>query len=624
MIKSNILRLLLSATFTFVAPNIHGQYAEEGHEISYDLHKIAQGFEFFDSSFKDKRVFFTGEDHRYIESNNNISIVFTKYLNKHFGVNHLILELGYTWGTILNTYVQTGDTAIFDVIKKSSYIAHYDYFNQLYFYNKTLPDSQKIIITGIDVTRDYSVCIHYLNYLIPNKSLPPDNIIVNIESIKALSAYLSTLSSDNQNSVKKEYYSYYKSIDSVIVNFHQHKADYQIFLDSNYTEFAKIIQCLEDNIVWNHYDNSKMIQKYIYREQYMLQEFKKLLAKYPNDKFYGQFGRCHIGQNADENECDWYNFRPIATRISELNNGEMKGKVMTIAIIYTDGIYYRDRLSDRINDLIDITPKNKIYAYDYNSDIKTTDSTDFAPAKYNYVIIDNKSQLPVSYTDSGPVYTRKIPRSNNAYYTSFGFNRSYSFLPLISSISLNKLNTALGANPLFKDFTTPIITNSIYFEKIRFRKNKGSSWGVDIGQDQVQQRDVDTGSSVRFGGFNTNLSFKIYRSFFKKRLLWLDLGLKLGYSQKHLTFEYPNNTKPTLGGFVVTESSKYRSSAFCFTPTLGASVFLFQGILIGAEGGYIGQSEKTTTWREKGRKIYGPNQRWSSIFGAFRVAFIFN
>lgn len=601
------------------------QSNNSGYKITFDENKDAVGLEFLDSSLSYKRVIFTGEDHRYIESNNNISLAFTKYLYKKFGVRHLILELGYTWGTVLDKYVQTGDSMIFEVIKKSSYVTHYEYFKDLYNFNKSLPDSEKIIITGIDITRDYTVCIHYLSYLLSDKGIPSDDIIVSIESIKALSDYLNNLSNGESSEYNSSLYSYYNSIDSIISNFYNNKSSYQALLDSNYTEFSRIIKCLEDNKIWHHLDINDMIQKFIYREQFMLKEFEKLLTQYPNDKFYGQFGRCHIGQNGDENECNWYNFRPIATRITELQNVEMKGKVMTLAIIYTDGLFYREKLSEQINDLIDTTPENSVFVYPLVSETNDSDSTEIVPSKYNYVIIDNRSKLPVSYTDSGPIYKWDDLESFKNSFAFLGYSRNYAMLPQLYWNSLNTLNRALRANSLFTDFSTPIVSQTFAFDMLYFRKKFGRGWGIDFSNDLMQHRDVDTASSVKLGGSSANFSFNYYLKLFNvsKIGFWIDWSLRLGYNSKYLLFEYNNNSRPTLIGFDNIETTKFKSSTFNIIPTFGFSIIAHETLMIGVEGGYNWQTGKTK-WKQGKNIVSGPSQNWSSGFYSLKTAFIIN
>ncbi|MCZ2130969.1 MAG: hypothetical protein LC109_11995 [Bacteroidia bacterium] len=620
-----MMKLLLPLLFVFGLFLSATAQKTQGYEISFDANKNAIGFEVLDSSFRNKQVFFTGEDHRFIENNNEISLAFTKYLHQKFGVRHLLLELGYTWGKILNTYIQTGDSAIFEVIKKSSYISHYDYFNQLYFYNKSLPDSEKIIITGIDVTRDYTVCMHYLNYLIPRKPTPSDDIIVSVESIKALSEYLYDQSRSGDGYNNSVSYSYSASIDSIIANFHRYEDSYKTFLDTQYTEFAKIIKCLEDNEVWRNYDNNNMIQKFIFREQFMLKEFEKLYKQYPNDKFYGQFGRCHIGQTSDGNECEWYNFRPIATRISELNNNELKGKMMTLAIIYTDGLAYKDKLSDQINSLIAQTPKNSIYIYPYENNVSQTDSADFAPSKYNYVIIDNKSKLPVSYTDSGPVYTWKNLDKYKTPYTLIGYGRNFAMLPEVQKKPLNNLNQALGANPLFTDFKTPIISQTIYIDFINFSKKSGRGWGIDFSNDLAQTRDIDSVTTLRFGGMSANFRMHYLRKLFSVSEfgLWLNSSLRLGYDSKYLQIQYPDKSRPALLGFDNIATAKFKTASFNVIPTLGLAAFVFKSLMIGADCGYNWQTGKTS-WKQGGNRVQGPSQKWSSAFYSLKMALIFN
>ena len=590
----------------------------ENSEISIDSNQNGVSFDMFDSSFKDKRVFFTGEDHRYIESNNNYSLAFMKYLHQKHGVRHMIIELGQTWGKLLNTYVQTGDSVIFELIKKSSYVSYQQYFKKLYEFNKDLPDEEKIIITGIDVTRSFSISVHYLNHLIPQRKLAPDEILVNVEAIRSLSIFLVESDKKDREQGRSLFsappYSFYNSLDSILSNYNDYRSLYENYLDTNFTEFAAVMKGLEEHLVWRKYESKNMIQKFIFREQFMLKQFEKLLSQYPEDKFYGQFGRCHIGQNTSENDCEWYGIRPIATRMNEMNNEAIQGKVMTLAIIYTDGMSYKMKLSESINEMINNTPKNSIHVFPYSEDILNPDSTaDFAlPARYNYVIIDSKSKLPLSYTDSGPSYDRLYNFYDDAY-SIFGVSLSSKLS------SLNNLNQSLSVNAAFSHFSRPIEIVTYFYERSSIGGRWGTGYGFDFGKVVSQSKSLDTHSIINLRGFQAHGRVHLIYRLGKNRNTWLQSSLQLGYAQQQVRFDYINPNTTTIGGFENFETTTFRSPYFSVIPSVNLSRMFWNFILVGVEGGYSWHASKSV-WRESGKTIVGPNQKWGGLYYGIKAS----
>jgi hypothetical protein len=79
---------------------------------------------------------------------------FIKHLHEVYGIKDVFMEMGYAAAWFFNQYLRTGDSSI---LKDNHLIflwGQYSYFwNRLYLYNTSVPDSMKISIHGIDFER---------------------------------------------------------------------------------------------------------------------------------------------------------------------------------------------------------------------------------------------------------------------------------------------------------------------------------------------------------------------------------------------------------------------------------------------------------------------------------------
>jgi hypothetical protein len=99
-------------------------------------------------------AFFLGECHT-IDFEPEFKYNFIKHLNSKYAVRDVFMEIGYSAAYFFNQYLQTGDIAILKENSLPYLRGNYEIFWQdLYNYNKVLPDSLKIVIHGIDFERN--------------------------------------------------------------------------------------------------------------------------------------------------------------------------------------------------------------------------------------------------------------------------------------------------------------------------------------------------------------------------------------------------------------------------------------------------------------------------------------
>ena len=129
--------------------------------------------ESFNKIIKDKKIIFTNEMHG-VNENSIIQTKVSQYLIDNWGLKYILVEGGYAAGTILNTYIQTGDEELLNQYKKIYLMnkfnntSYYDYMKSLFEKNKELSEEHKIRIIGIDSIENVPCVKMFIDLLIKN------------------------------------------------------------------------------------------------------------------------------------------------------------------------------------------------------------------------------------------------------------------------------------------------------------------------------------------------------------------------------------------------------------------------------------------------------------------------
>ncbi|MFP5470559.1 MAG: hypothetical protein ACLGGV_03110 [Bacteroidia bacterium] len=328
--------------------------AQQYNQIFIDSNST-DDFSLIEKEFKDKRVVMLGENHLFRKSNYKLEFKILKHLNKHYGIDHLLLEFGYSIGWLADTYIQTGDTAIKEVVKDYFYPEFQALFDSIRTLNLSLDTiyCPQVRITSIDIERSIPIAVKVASMLLPSDSIHAhDSINFHIETIRSLASYSDRLikkSSDNAevnvfSSGFYEDFNFYSSIKPIIANVKKYEAHYRAYLGEDCEHFFKIFEGLDKAEQWNDYLNSRAIQYVILREEYLYNSFIKYLHDNPEAKVLMQFGRCHTIPDKTNSNCAFDAFKSLAYRIKHSNNSEIKGKIFTLPIVYLNS--YADGFSD--------------------------------------------------------------------------------------------------------------------------------------------------------------------------------------------------------------------------------------------------------------------------------------
>jgi hypothetical protein len=66
----------------------------------------------------------------------------------------------------------------------------------------------------------------------------------------------------------------------------------------------------------------------------MGRKFQQLLAADTTQKFFGQFGRCHVAYSKQDNDCGWYNYHSVCNKVRTNYFHGDSSKIVSIALFY--------------------------------------------------------------------------------------------------------------------------------------------------------------------------------------------------------------------------------------------------------------------------------------------------
>ncbi|GEM_PF-879961 len=571
------------------------------------------GLALLDDTLSQFRVFITGENHTYTESNARLWLKMIKYLHANAGVRNIMFEYGYTYGYLVNEYLQTGDTTLFSSIDQFAYKEYSAVIKELREFNEALPDSAKLYFAAIDIDRGIYPVAKMLAHMLPADSVPiPDSIYIHVASLKSLMEY-NDFKLDEQDDENNPYsrgrgfkFKTGATLDLVQKNFLECKELYKEYLGDGYTDFENIIvNKYNDRKLWEEYETDGAIQEYIYRENYMHNNFLKEQALHPGN-WFGQFGRCHTTKvQQTSNSCEWFKFNSLADRIKNTKGGEFKDAVMTIAVVYDSDRNFGPERSgeyELFNKYFEDLPANRIALIDLSKDtaLNKNFGTDF-----NFLFVNSFTQYGSSYDYLNDWESEKDVRIK----VLGGYTQTL--------MDLNKLSDRYikdGSRQGFNNLRTS-------WELTFMAQDERTATGFTFGSYLSEEQSIDTTDFKLSGYYVKNF---VYLDVFKNSK-WLDImpGIGVAYNKLKMksieTTSAPNLSNGFLGK---TKTSFSTNDAFVFD--LGFIIDLnIKKLTIGYQSGYI-LDVSNKNWKSNGKiDDTTPETSFTGEYNTFRVGFNF-
>lgn len=396
------------------------------HYINLSTDNLSNSFKPLEEAVKEKKYFFSGENHMFSTSNSNIELQLFKYLNKKAQVNHFLVEFGYGTGWVINQYINHSNKEIDSIVYRQFSDDFIALFDSLKTYNKKL--KEKFTVHGVDIQRSNELAFETMYYLLPNAKLPvPDSIKKEIDLIRYVQGYVKQTA---KNAVKlKRSYSIYELESILKKSFEAHTALYEKYLGETFPNFEKCILSFFDGVEWKRHELKETPYATIYREEKLYKNFKALANEFPNDHFYGQFGRAHISQvRYTSPNLGTYNFEPMVAKINHSDDTLIANKTLSIGIFYSnsDGSdYYEIYQNNAIQKAYSNLKKDCVILVNTAQENQLDSAL---KAWYPFIIVNNKS----IYKEAKGVY-------DIGY---FGLEFTYGF----HAIDFASTNTFFGTN----------------------------------------------------------------------------------------------------------------------------------------------------------------------------------
>lgn len=561
-------------------------------------------FSIFDSTALKSNVFFIGENHEYRKANTQLQISFIKYLQKKTGLRHIVMEFGFSRGWLVNNYINSVDSSYSEILKLYSYPEYFNYYRELRNFNLSLPDSARLSVYGIDIERFHDTPFKALSLLLP-KTTPPDSIALSIESLQGIAAAIDaflkenklkkTDSDNDRGFVNFNYrlYSSEKTANSLVDDFLIHEKYYDEYLgDSCFLLYKRIILQLKEEAVYRKFE--KQPQQYVLREQTMYKNILNYIAIHPNEKIFGQFGRCHIASEKQDSPCNWYDFKSLVSRLNSTNTPWLFGKVCSIAYFYNGDITFTKSIGEN-----GFTKEILNYAADIDTIIAiklNNDSAYFGEFSryYNFIIYDSRA-LEIS---SEP---KDIEVENDDISGNISINIGFQNLNQ-DFTSLNNYFVSQGFGPLSTNSTKLILG----FQFNRIQRFSFNIYGFGLLNQNIKNTLDTTNMEFSGGGFMMDFGISVLPS----KVIFLKPLIGFGLSSYSILLNQSDaKQKPRLDLFSNNHIEKFSLLNFVIDPGLELIIKL-KFIGIGLKTGY--QWSPKSYWYNIDRKKIGQSPELQS------------
>jgi len=587
------------------------------HTIDPLLNDNFKGFEVLDSAARHARFFLSGEDHRFMQFNSRMELKFMQYLHR-FGVRHMIMELGYSRGYVLQQYLNTGDSVWRSILKATTGKKYMKMYQAMRDWNRSLPDSAKIIVSGIDVERFTDIPVLLIEQFLPDSGVPAD-LLIPVEAIKGLARYTYTLSVDDEEEGKDEDYSWdfeergdfneYRTIRTFIEDYDSLRNRFTSWLGKDFGRVDTLVNSLRQYLKWDDYEYTTY--QYVYREKIMFDNMMALVQQYPNGRFFGQFGRCHAGNTVQNGECNWYNYVSISHKMEQMGGGYFKGRIATIGYFYAgDDDYDQDKLNKESIDFRDETPEGEVALFALDS---LRSAYPEIGKRFNFILYNNKDQSWMEDEEDDDATDSAV--SEDDYQPDKEFFH-ISGIAGYSSANLNAFQNMLSRAGL------PEIDPNLIWQGVELSyHNRGIRPGGRLAMTWVPTRNfsLSNDTAMRFNAFNIS-NESIFDMVRDKN--W-NLALGTGIAYQHMQLELsksariPDLRNPAPTNWLV----RYRNPALLLTAIaqLKASV----GVLSFGLNAGAGLDVSRKGWRYDGKLLPGmPKTDQSAVFIQGSVGFV--
>lgn len=599
----------------FAYSSAFGQSVGVGTELNILNNENFDGYELLDSAVAKARVIMTGENHTYVNFNNKMELKTLRYLNKTIGLRDFVIELGGARACFLNRYINDEDTMAEKFLKATTSPRYMDLFKRLRKFNLSLSDSLRIRVHGIDVERFNDLPLMRLAELLPDSQVP-SRLYAAVDAVEMASAHLLRSGLEDYETARNESGSgrynepvFYvgRSINEFLRYYDSLKLDFQSWLGSDFEEVNKVVGWLREYKQWREFENTTY--QYIWREEGIYKNFSALIKSRPNNRFYGEFGRCHVAYQEQNGDCGWYGYHSV---INKLRTRYFKNddSVLTIGLFYygsSDNSYYTDKdenddVQDEIDELIDNTDKKTVTLFNLRDE--DTDMP-LLSKKFSYAVVNNHFAMDDEDSLESEVITNanKVNGQVEPYvYYAYGY--------MGSNINRDVLGNYVASN----GYATSLAP--IGFQQVSLGNSSRLSSELRYGWLHSRLIHEDTAGKLKYG-INT-VNVRAGYSFIYKSRIQVNLGADISYNREKMTLTQDN------GSFLnPRKSNTFVNKASAIGPSLQVNLSLGSMLYLGFQTSYMTDLSNGQWYYQGSKQIYGPEKGVTAGFtGLYYGGFI--
>lgn len=302
------------------SPESAGYLAKNRQSI--DLSKGIQSPCLLDSAVKDKKVILCGESHGIAEVA-DLRVTLLEYLHANAGVRNLLLEAGYGSTRLIQMYLDTGDekwlkTSFAELDGTFAYNREaYNAWKKVYQWNKSLPETERVRVIGIDVEHQYMTGIAYLAAILPAN--PPDKV-------SALSGELSAIASGRITKSRSDLKAFCSLLEKSLLSL---RTTWDAYLGTRYWDFSFALKDILTGFAFYDLDQNQS-QSADFREYAIFQNFIEVYSHFGEGMYFGQFGQAHTFLEKTERG------EVLGHLLNRDSLSPVAGKVLSLAVFYED------------------------------------------------------------------------------------------------------------------------------------------------------------------------------------------------------------------------------------------------------------------------------------------------
>lgn len=462
--RENAAKIIYSFLLLIYSGLLNGQNRGIGQKISIANDDDFSGFQVLDSGVNGKQLIIAGEVSQYPGFNSKLEFKLLKYLNQKQHVRNYLLEIGQAKAYLVNQYINTTDTGVERLLKSVTTLKYMKLYKSLRKLNKSLPDSMKIRVFGVDKEMYSGLPLVRVAQLMPEDSIP-DELRIPVEALEGAAKFIISKGLESYEREKKgiaDYDYFYnpstfsvrESLDEFLKVYDSLVPQFKEWLGPKFNEVQEAVGWMKENKEWQKYSYSAM--QFGLREEHIFNRINDLIKAMPGEKFFGQFELCRVSYSVLPKGCDFYDFSGVVNKLVHNPASQCKSLV-NIGIFYKqilDGSDYswdkdnaeavHGMFSDTLLKWFDSVP-SKSAAFVKFSNNKNADSA--LSANYSIALLNNEYPVEedAGSADSVESETGNVSsKDDNSWYGSYEKARIYlgaeGFMPFVK---LDKINEAL-------------------------------------------------------------------------------------------------------------------------------------------------------------------------------------